>query len=292
MSALGTIGLARVHSGDEGGMEDLEQAVDRGRRAGAVSEVGTTLNNLANCLWEIGRLEDSTVRYAEAREVCEHYGLTAGLSWLDGEHVYDRDRHGDLEGVIAAAAHLLSRSDAVTSYQTRPLLVTRARALLARGQVEDALADAEQALAAFREAGFDAQVASEILTGSSRCVRAAGRPDEADALLAEALSVAERPMYDLPLHLVELGRSDDYLALTGKPRYAWGEAGDAAATGDLARAAEIYGRIGARFCEAWAALLAAERGDTSRLDTALAYFEEQRATPYVQRCRALMQASA
>jgi hypothetical protein len=44
--------------------------------------------------------------------------------------------------------------------------------------------------------------------------------------------------------------------------------------------------------EARAALIAAERGDTSRLDAALAYFEEQRATPYVQRCRALMQASA
>jgi hypothetical protein len=58
------------------------------------------------------------------------------------------------------------------------------------------------------------------------------------------------------------------------------------------RASEIYGGIRARFAEAWAALLAAERGNTSRLDTALAYFEEQQATPYVQRCRALMQASA
>jgi hypothetical protein len=58
------------------------------------------------------------------------------------------------------------------------------------------------------------------------------------------------------------------------------------------RAAELYGKIGARFAEAWAALLAAEGGDTSRLESALAYFEEQRATPYVQRCRALMQASA
>ena len=57
-------------------------------------------------------------------------------------------------------------------------------------------------------------------------------------------------------------------------------------------AAETYGQIGARFAEAWAGLLAAERGDTSRLDAALAYFEEQRATPYVQRCRALLQASA
>ena len=69
----------------------------------------------------------------------------------------------------------------------------------------------------------------------------------------------ERAVYDLPLHLVELGRGDEYLALTqGKPGYAWEEAGDAAAGGDLVRASEIYGAIGARFCEAWAALLAAE----------------------------------
>jgi class 3 adenylate cyclase/tetratricopeptide (TPR) repeat protein len=292
MNALGTIGLARVHSGDPGGIDDLEQAVVRGESIGAVSEIGTTLNNLANCLWQVGRLDDSAVRYEEAREVCERYGITAGLSWLDAERVYDCDRHGDLEGAIAAAAHFLARPDAATSYQVRPLLATRARVLLERGQVDEALADAEQALAGFRESGFDAQVASEILTVASRCFRAAGRHEEADSLLAEALSVQESAIYDLPLYLVELGRGDDYLALTGKPGYAWEEAGDAAAAGDLVRASEIYGSIGARFVEAWAALLAAEQGDTARLDAALAYFEEQRATPYVARCRALLQASA
>jgi class 3 adenylate cyclase/tetratricopeptide (TPR) repeat protein len=293
MGALGTIGLARVHSGDPDGIADLEQAVVRGERAGAVAEVGTTLNNLANCLWEVGRLEDATVRLEQAREVSERYGLTAGVSWLDGERVYDHDRRGDLEGVIAAAAHFLSRPDAATSYQTRPVLVTRARAWLARGQVDDALADAEQALADFRESGYDAQVATDVLVTASRCVRAAGRTEEADALLTEALSAPYRVVYDLPLYLVELGRGDDYLTLTeGNPGHAWEQAGRAAASRDLLGACEIYHSIGARFMEAWAGLLAAEHGDTSRLDTALAYFEEQQATPYVQRCRALLQASA
>jgi hypothetical protein len=194
---------------------------------------------------------------------------------------------------MTAAAHFLGGRDAETSYQTRPVLVTRARALLARGHVDEALADAEQALARFRKSGYDAQIANEILTTASRCVRAAGRGEEGDALLAEALSAPDRALYDLPLDLVELGRGDDYLALTdGKPRYAWGEAGGAAAAGDLLRASEIYGAIGARFAEAWAALLAAERGDTSRLEAALTYFEEQRATPYAERCRSLLQASA
>jgi class 3 adenylate cyclase/tetratricopeptide (TPR) repeat protein len=293
MGALGTIGLARVHSGDAAGIDDLEEAVVRGQRVGAGSEVGTALNNLANCLWEVGRLDDATARLAQARELCERYGLTTGISWLDGERVYDCDRHGDLDGIVAAAVHFLGRPDATTSYQTRPVLATRARALLARGQVDEALADAEQALAGFREAGSDAQIATEILTVASRCIRAAGRHEEANALIAEVLSVPYRMAYDLPLSLAELGRGDDFLGLTeGNQSYPWEQAGRAAAAGDVLQASEIYGSIGAGFPEAWAALLAAEHGDASRLDAALAYFEEQRATPYVERCRALMRASA
>jgi len=293
MGALGTIGLSRVHSGDAAGIEDLEEAVVRGQRVGAGPEVGTALNNLANCLWEVGRLDDATARLAQAREVCERYGLTTGIFWLDGERVYDCDRHGDLDGIVAAAAHFLGRPDATTSYQTRPVLATRARALLARGQVDEALADAEQALAGYREAGSDAQIATEILTVAGRCIRAAGRHEEASALIAEVLSVPYRMAYDLPLALAELGRGNDFLGLTeGNQSYPWEQAGRAAGAGDVLQASEIYGSIGARFPEAWAALLAAERGDASRLDAALAYFEEQRATPYVERCRALMQASA
>jgi hypothetical protein len=124
--------------------------------------------------------------------------------------------------------------------------------------------------------------------------RANGEEQEADALLAEALAQPlDAILYDLPLHLVELERGDEYLRLTeGVPGHVWLAANQAAAARELARASELYGSMGARFPEAWAALLAAERGDTSRLDAALAYFEEQQATPYVQRCRALMQASA
>ena len=143
-------------------------------------------------------------------------------------------------------------------------------------------------------AARDAQISPLILTAAARSFSAAGREQEAEALVAEALADrADAMLFDLPLHLVELGRGDEYLTLTeGLPARVWLEAGRAAAAGELVRAAEIYGSFGARLPEAWAGLLAAERGDTSRLDAALAYFEEQQATPYVQRCRALLQASA
>jgi class 3 adenylate cyclase len=290
--ALNTIGMARVYEGNADGIAELEQSVARAEQAGSAFHVHSALNNLANTLWHVGRVEDGSARIHEARALCERYGFWAALSWNDAELVYDAFFRGDLLEVVAGATRVLTTAADGSAYQERPILATRARALLAQGRPDEALADAEQALAGFRESGTDAQVAPYLLTGVARCVRAAGREVEADSLLAE-VGFADEDAYDLALELVELGRGDEYLARTeGRPGHAWQEAGRAAAAGDLARAAEIYGQIGARYAQAWAALLAAERGDTSRLEGALAYFEEQQATPYVQRCRALMQASA
>jgi class 3 adenylate cyclase/tetratricopeptide (TPR) repeat protein len=290
---LNTIGLARVHAGDAGGIEDLERCVARAEAAGAAFDLHTGLNNLANTLWQIGRLAEGSARIREARALCERYGFVSGLEWNDAEIVYDSSFRGDFEQTLAGASRYLDHESGAKSYQTPPILATRARPLLARGLVDAALADAERALRVFRERGQDAQVATFVLTVAARCLHAAGRAAEAEPLLRDALERPDELTYDLPLHLVELGRGDEYLALTeGVPGHMWQAAGRAAASGDLLGATEIYGRIGARFAEAWAALLAAERGGTSRLEAALAYFEEQRATPYVHRCRALLQASA
>jgi class 3 adenylate cyclase/tetratricopeptide (TPR) repeat protein len=292
--ALNTIGMARTYTGDEGGIDDLERSVERAERSGSVFHYHSALNNLANGLWSVGRLEEGSARIHEARAVCERYGFGSALSWNDAELVYDAAYRGDIEDVLTAADAYLAGKTGQFGYQRRPVLATRAIALLARGRTAEAVADAEQALAGLREGGADAQVSPLILTVAARSFRAAGREQEADALLAEVLTGRTDPLlFDLPLHLVELGRGEEYLALMeGVPARIWLEAGRAAAAGELVRAAEIYGSFGARLPEAWAGLLAAERGDTSRLDAALAYFEEQRATPFIQRCRALMQASA
>jgi class 3 adenylate cyclase/tetratricopeptide (TPR) repeat protein len=290
--ALNTIGLARVHAGDAGGIEDLRRSNERAEAGGSAFDVSTGLNNLANCLWQVGRLEEGSAVIREARALCERYGFVGGLEWNDAELVYDSSLRGDLEQTIAGASRYLELESGLR-YQTPPILATRARALLARGQVDLALADAERALTAFRERGQDVQIAGYVLTVASRCLRAAGREAEADSTLADAIEAPDELTFDLPLYLVELGRSDEFLAMTdGVPGHLWQAAGRAAASGDFLDAAETYGRIGARFPEAWAALLAAERGDTSRLEPALTYFEEQGATPFVQRCRALLQASA
>jgi class 3 adenylate cyclase len=294
MHALGTIGMARVYFGDVAGLDDLAAAVERGRDAGAVFELGTALNNFGNTLATVGRLDESEARLDEARELCERYGITAGIVWNEGERVYQLDRRGDLEGTIGAANRFLAQPYAKGSYQRLPVLVSRARVFLARGQITEAVADVEEAMAGTRGSSTDAQTQAWVLNICARCLRAAGRAEEAEELLQGALAATyDALVWDLALELVELGRGDEFLArMDDHVGHLWHEAHRAAASGELTRASEVYGAIGARFPEAWAALLAAERGDTSRLEAALAYFEEQRATPFIQRCRALLQASA
>jgi tetratricopeptide (TPR) repeat protein len=295
--ALNTIGLARVHEGDEDGIRDLERSVEVSLGSNAAGVAGSALNNLASALSTVGRLSEGLARLHEARAIYERHGSSASLIWNDAGQVEYLDVLGDLEGVLAGVERFLSHPDAEHRYTIPSILGARARALLARGEVGPALADAERALELLRERGHDSQMSGGVLTTAARCARAAGHDEQADEHLAEALEwsrlATEEAIHDLPLHLAELGRGEEYLTLIeGVPGYLWQRAGRAAVEGDFGAAAEIYGRIGARFVEAWAALLAAEQGDTSRLDAALAYFEGQRATPYVQRCHVLLQASA
>jgi tetratricopeptide (TPR) repeat protein len=295
--ALNTIGLARIDLGDAGGIADIEHAVTIAEEGGHPSATGPALNNLASCLSIVGRLADADATLARTRTFVERHGHTAGLVWNDGEQVEVAGLLGDLDRVFEWAERYFSHPEAEDLYQARGIWAARGRSFLARGQVEQAVADAERALARLRETGHDSQVTGQVLSAASLCLRAATRVEEADALLGETLSqlpkIVEHGTWDLPLHLVELDRAEEYLRpsenLVG---HLWLEAGRATASGDLIGGSEIYGRIGARFPEAWAALLAAERGDTSRLEAALAYFEEQQATPYIERCRSLMQASA
>ena len=292
--ALNTIGMTRVLLGDADGIDELEESVERAARGGSVFHLHSALNNLANSLWQVGRLAEGSARIHEARALCERYGFVSALAWNDAELVYDAFYRGDLAGVVDLAKRFFDERAGSLGYQERGVRATRAQALLARGQLDEAVADAELALSQARGAGADAQTAAHTVGAATIALRAAGRTAEAEELLGEILTgwIGEE-VANLPLHLAELGRGEEFSrALKERRGHAWLEAGRAAARGDLVHASEIYGRIGARYQEAWAALLAAERGDTSRLDEALAYFEEQGATPYVQRCRALMQSSA
>lgn len=148
--------------------------------------------------------------------------------------------------------------------------------LRARGQVSAAVADATRALEQIRGQSRDAHLNGAVRVVAARCFTAEGRDAEAEELRVEALAqqpLNEEVVYDLPLHLAELGRGDEYIEFVARrPGFRWRETGLAVASGDPVSPAAIYAQIGAPLVEAWARLLAAERGETKQLEPALICF--------------------
>jgi hypothetical protein len=98
----------------------------------------------------------------------------------------------------------------------------------------------------------------------------------------------------LALTLTERGRGAEWLAAAAddtRPS-TWITANTAVAEGEHVRAADVFAEMGVDFLEAWARLIAAEQGELSQLELARAFFAAQRAAPFLERCEAVLAASA
>ena len=132
--------------GTQKGSPTSSRASSSRERSGSCFQLATGLNNLANMLWEVGRLADGSARIHEARAFCERYGFVALLQWNDAELVYDAAFRGDLEATIAGATRLLDRGLGRRGYQ-EPAATRHAGARRCSRSVRwsEALADAERA---------------------------------------------------------------------------------------------------------------------------------------------------
>jgi hypothetical protein len=116
-----------------------------------------------------------------------------------------------------------------------------------------------------------------------------------DEILSDKRSVGYMHwLSDLVVVLAEQGRGAEIAAAlvpeaNGNP---WREAARAVGAQEFARAAELYGGMGARYFEAWATLLAAEQGERVDLVPVRAYFEKIGAMSNLRRCETVLRASA
>jgi tetratricopeptide (TPR) repeat protein len=300
---LNTIGMVRVHAGDEGGMDDLERSVELANATNSVEDIHRALNNLAKMRWHLGRLDAATDNLARAREVNERFGNVHGLNWLVGEDMLDHDIRGNWDEALALADRILESAGAAGYYQG-PALLVRTGIALGRAELIGALEDSERGISVAREVK-DPQLLGPALVTRARVLVAAGDQLAAEELLAELLRDHQVDIgwfSRLPLLLSELGRGDEFVAATEQSSRPtpWLEAGRAVGKGDFARGAAIYEEMGAQELEAWARLLAAESliaaGPRTEVDAqltpALAYFRRVRATAYIGRGEALLAASA
>jgi tetratricopeptide (TPR) repeat protein len=295
--ALNTIGLARGDLGETEGLDDLREAVRRAERANAPHEGATAWNNLTNQLWKFGRLAEAAESWQAGYDLCVRYGYTAAVRWAETEAALNDFARGYLQSAEARARAILSTTERGFYMESAMRSFTSA-ALALRGAREEALSETKRSLEHARPIG-DPQMIWPMLASAAAVHWLLGDGDETMRLLGELTAGSDYVAYEpwttyVPLVLFETGGEKLYAdAVAAKGRLTpWTEAGLALTGHDPARAAELYGAMGARFFEAWATLLAAERGDTRRLADARAYFVEEEMTVFLRRCDALLQASA
>ena len=185
----------------------------------------------------------------------------------------------------------------------------RAWMLLAEGDLVKAVEDAEALLVDATEGNQEAQVRASVLIGAGHVFLEAGRREDAEAALDEALEYGDRmisvlndtPIVDAAWLAHDLGRGADYEeCLRPWLNFLWAEASLAIVVGDYRTAADVLERIGYRPGEAYARLRAArqlvEEGRRKEADAelqrALGFWREVGATRYVREGEALLAASA
>ena len=292
--ALNSRGISKGRLDNLAGLDDLRRAVELADAANATQQMATARNNLASILAAFGRVNESLATAQEARDIGLRFGNRAAAQWPAMQAVNLKMTQGD-PTALSDAEELLAELNPSSQVHVA-LSSAKGNMLTMLGRFAEAAPLIAESLAGARLAG-DAQAVTPALVVKLTLHILAGQRDEANAVADEFVA---NPSYfepslggDIALHLIELGREADWLACSPQfRRTPWAKAGNAAAEGDLARAADIYDDLGAFPRAAWARLLAAERGDLAQLERARAIFANLGAAPFLARCDAVLAASA
>jgi len=305
---LNTLGVSRVVTGDRGGMQDLEQAIQVAASANSHEQVSA----LANLTWMtalLGDLRRAGELHQQGLQLAQRLGVTSYIRWQQAEHVFHCHWEGRWEEALATADDFIREVEAGSShYMESGCRFIRASIRLARGDLEGALADARRGTEVGRSIK-DPQSLNPALAQEAHTWLALGDRAAANALADELVdawrSTGIRQPHEcteVPWVFLELGRLDELqealataIALTP-----WHKAARCVAAGELARAAEIYVEIGSVPDEAYTRLKAAEAcvaaGDRAEADRELAralpVFAQLGATSWAAEGEALLAKSA
>jgi tetratricopeptide (TPR) repeat protein len=303
--ALNNIGIARVGSGDDGGLEDLEQAAAIAVAANSIESV-RSYGNLASTLADLGELERAWVMQDEALRLGERFGVADWLSWIKAERCWQLYFGGRWDESLGLLDDFIAEFAETGFWMETPLHTPRGRIRLARGDVRGAQEDAERGVQRAEEAK-DPQVLWPALAFAARAF-AATEPDRAAGFASDFLAAWQKHGFslgsdsewpsDLAVALVPLGKQAEFLALVDQSHVTtpWRTAAAWYVSGDYSAAADVYAEIGALPEEAHARLRAAEAfvGEGRRaeadaeLKRSLAFWRSVGATAYVREGEALL----
>jgi tetratricopeptide (TPR) repeat protein len=306
--AMCTIGLAGRALGQDGAREIIQQALDvaiavRSPDAGAIA------NNLAVQAFLDLQLVEALRLLEEGLRTAEYFGDASGSRWLRGQVAFFDYVVGDWARFTTAADEFIAECEAGSpNYMETSLRLQRARAMMARADVDGALRDVPRALELAREQR-DPQELMPTVGCAILVLEETGHRDQAEALTAELLDLADRYPYEatwaLSLDFLfsrAAGSREPALRATiaRSPEGPWKAVALACLERDFIRAAELFATAGSPTGEARLRLRAADDlAEAGRLDEAraqarlaLAFHRTVGATGYIERERQLLGATA
>jgi class 3 adenylate cyclase/tetratricopeptide (TPR) repeat protein len=181
------LAVSRIGSGDLGGFEALEDAIERGEAAG-LSQVSVAYVNLGSCrFWAFGP-EPALEAYGWAQESARRRGASGRYLWAQAESLWALHDLGRWDDVLRIGDEVLAGApNGQVKAMVQPM---RARVLAQRGDLEAAAAACAVVLPLVREIGI-AQVVGPAFPIAAAVAFARGDRAEALALLRELVERGE-----------------------------------------------------------------------------------------------------
>jgi class 3 adenylate cyclase/tetratricopeptide (TPR) repeat protein len=299
---LMSVGVARWRNGDFAGIADVERSVEIAQAANSPTAIRGS-NHLGFALFCMGEVERSSKLVDQAVRLAEHFGdIVQGRFISAGPKRVLQIRQGGWDDALEFANELVEEAERGSPYyHEAECRVTRAQIRLARGDLEDVLADCDRALELSR-AAKDPQQLVPVLAGCARVFVETDRMKEAAALADELSGLTSRyratwELCDIAVALVGLGRTDELrVAVDDAQGTRWADALQHYIAGEFERAADVFADMSVPRDEADARLLAAEKlvGEGRRseadeqLQRVLAFYRSVGATRYVREAEALL----
>jgi tetratricopeptide (TPR) repeat protein len=308
-SVLITLGTMRTLQSEIAGTEMIQEGLDialAGNYLDAALRAYTNLASMAHALQ--GDLRASLQHLRDAERIVAKLGTNTQKRSLQGNILNDQLEIGEWDECRYGADEFIRESAAgAPHYHDAMVFMERAFIKLARGDVEGALADQSDGLAAARRTK-DPQVLHAVLAISAYILALAGRHESAESFFDELLAQGPARVTALGCSLGDalraadaLGRLNDAETWLGADQpSAWYTVGRAIIDGDHVGAADQLDRMGAVRSAALARLRAAQHLDeqgqpiavAEQLAPALAFFRSVGASFFVTRAEALVAASA
>ena len=267
--AMSSLGTALINRGDtDEGFHDLEEGIAIAERANSPWHLTRGQVNLGVSYFLVGHVSAALPVHERNLEAARRFGIQGAIIWNLAEVAFDYCLAGRWDESLAIHDAEIARIEAgAPHYIETQHRHSRSRIRLGRGDLAGALEDTDRAVEAGREAG-DPQALLPCLAERARALLAAGRGEEAEAVVSEILQRnAAEPSLDwawwilqASIVLTARGRGDDLLALGGESLPSdWVRAARLWASDDFVGAADLLREMGAAPDEAYARMKDAER---------------------------------